>query len=74
MDADEVSLADLGRKVLNAISATERLGHTNLRHTLRYLHPGDDLTARLVVAVIDGRIEPLRDARETWERNLRGAA
>lgn len=60
-----LALADLGQKVLNAIAATSILGHTNMRHTLTYVHT-DDSASALVNSIIDGRIDRAVAAHKVW--------
>lgn len=61
-----LALSDLGQKIINAITATNRLGHTELRNTLRYYHVKDDLSVRLVTAVIDGDAGLAVEALAAW--------
>lgn len=66
-------LADLGQKVINAITATQVLGHTRLIHTFSYNHT-DDPSVTLVQAVIAGDTAGAVEQLDRWRLDAEAKA
>ena len=65
-DFEAAALADLGKKVVNAIFASDRLGHTRLQHTVRYYHAENDPTVDFIKVVLEGKTDDSMAAYEVW--------
>ncbi len=61
-----MALADLGQKVLNAVTTTNQLGHTRLQHSLIYVHSAGNVAVDLTKAVIKGEIDAAMAAARAW--------